>query len=112
MRFFLGARCQAARARASAHRRAGARATGSREAKLATFSSPAAPAPAALWHKSGLAELRPALVIVVAVTAARVLFIATAPLELDFEEAQYWHWAQQLAWGYYSKPPLVAWLIA
>ena len=33
-------------------------------------------------------------------------------LELSFDEAQYWHWAQRLDWGYYSKGPLIAWLIA
>jgi 4-amino-4-deoxy-L-arabinose transferase-like glycosyltransferase len=79
---------------------------------VATLSSPAAPALAAPSRPSSLAAFRITLAVVAAVTAIRVLFIATAPLELDFEEAQYWHWAQQLAWGYYSKPPLVAWLIA
>ena len=33
-------------------------------------------------------------------------------LELFFDEAYYWGWAQELAWGYYSKPPMVAWLIS
>jgi 4-amino-4-deoxy-L-arabinose transferase-like glycosyltransferase len=28
------------------------------------------------------------------------------------DEAYYWDWSRQLAWGYYSKPPMVAWLIA
>ena len=79
---------------------------------MATLSSPAVPAVAARSQPSGVAAFRLTLAIILALTAARVLFIATAPLELDFEEAQYWHWAQQLAWGYYSKPPLVAWLIA
>lgn len=79
---------------------------------MATFSSPTAPILAARRDRTGPAELRLALVIVLAVTAARVVFIAMAPLELDFEEAQYWHWAQHPAWGYYSKPPLIAWLIA
>src|SRR5690242_6829378 len=88
------------------------RATRRREALVATLSSPGAPTLAALSRPSSLAAFRVTLAVVAAVTAIRVLFIATAPLELDFEEAQYWHWAQQLAWGYYSKPPLVAWLIA
>ncbi len=30
--------------------------------------------------------------------------IALAP-----DEAQYWTWSQQLDWGYYSKPPGIAW---
>ncbi len=32
--------------------------------------------------------------------------------DLFFDEAQYWAWAQAPAWGYYSKPPLIAWIIA
>ncbi len=27
------------------------------------------------------------------------------------DEAQYWTWSQQLDWGYYSKPPAIAWQI-
>lgn len=33
-------------------------------------------------------------------------------LELGPDEAQYWWWAQTPAWGYFSKPPLIAWTIA
>ncbi|MEM9278731.1 MAG: glycosyltransferase family 39 protein [Pseudomonadota bacterium] len=32
--------------------------------------------------------------------------------ELFFDEAQYWFWAQELEFGYFSKPPLLAWIIA
>ncbi len=32
-------------------------------------------------------------------------------LDLSVDEAQYWYWAQHPAWGYFSKPPLLAWLI-
>lgn len=31
--------------------------------------------------------------------------------DLFFDEAQYWAWSQQPAFGYYSKPPLIAWII-
>jgi 4-amino-4-deoxy-L-arabinose transferase-like glycosyltransferase len=31
--------------------------------------------------------------------------------ELFFDEAQYWFWSRELAAGYYSKPPLIAWII-
>ncbi|HPE58696.1 MAG TPA: glycosyltransferase family 39 protein [Thiolinea sp.] len=34
------------------------------------------------------------------------------PLPLYVDEAQYWYWAQQLDWGYYSKPPVIAAVIA
>lgn len=40
------------------------------------------------------------------------LFIAEAGgFDLHFDEAQYWEWSRQLDWSYYSKGPLVAWLI-
>lgn len=32
-------------------------------------------------------------------------------ISLFSDEAQYWTWAQALDWGYYSKPPVIAWLI-
>ena len=28
------------------------------------------------------------------------------------DEAQYWLWSQDLDYGYFSKPPLLAWVIA
>jgi 4-amino-4-deoxy-L-arabinose transferase-like glycosyltransferase len=28
------------------------------------------------------------------------------------DEAYYWDWGRQLSWGYFSKPPLIAWLMA
>lgn len=36
----------------------------------------------------------------------------TSTAGLHYDEAQYWVWAQDPAWGYFSKPPMVAWLIA
>jgi 4-amino-4-deoxy-L-arabinose transferase-like glycosyltransferase len=33
------------------------------------------------------------------------------PLELYPDEAQYWLWSRALDFGYYSKPPMVAWAI-
>ena len=53
----------------------------------------------------------PALALVAVITLIRLAFIAWSGLELDFEEAQYWFWSKALAWGYFSKPPLIAWLI-
>jgi hypothetical protein len=49
---------------------------------------------------------------VAAITAARLLWLAVQSAGLYPDEAQYWFWAQHPAFGYYSKPPLVAWLIA
>lgn len=33
-------------------------------------------------------------------------------VDVSFDEGQYWGWAQAPAFGYYSKPPMVAWAIA
>ncbi|AWM37320.1 hypothetical protein GobsT_47250 [Gemmata obscuriglobus] len=39
-------------------------------------------------------------------------YLATnCPLDLSPDEAHYWQWSRHLAWSYYSKGPLVAWLI-
>ncbi len=40
----------------------------------------------------------------------RFLTVA-CPIDLAGDEAQYWTWSRHLAAGYYSKGPLVAWLI-
>ncbi len=42
----------------------------------------------------------------------RLSFLILAPLDLSPDEAYYWDWSRHLDWGYYSKPPLVAWIIA
>jgi 4-amino-4-deoxy-L-arabinose transferase-like glycosyltransferase len=46
------------------------------------------------------------------ITALRLLWLWLQPAGLYPDEAQYWFWGKHLAVGYYSKPPLVAWLIA
>ena len=42
----------------------------------------------------------------------RVLALRNSPLDLLPDEAQYWSWSRHLAFGYFSKPPVIAWLIA
>jgi hypothetical protein len=37
--------------------------------------------------------------------------LCDCPLDLAPDEAHYWHWSRHLDWSYYSKGPLVAWLI-
>jgi 4-amino-4-deoxy-L-arabinose transferase-like glycosyltransferase len=46
------------------------------------------------------------------ITLARLAVLVVSPLELYPDEAQYWLWSRELAFGYFSKPPMVAWLIA
>ena len=41
----------------------------------------------------------------------RISAVILTPLELYADEAQYWRWGQTLEWGYYSKPPMIAWVI-
>lgn len=49
---------------------------------------------------------------VAALTLLRLVWLATNEPNLYADEAQYWVWAQDLRLGYYTKPPLIAWLIA
>ena len=54
---------------------------------------------------------RTALYAVAAITLVRIAVLMTTPLQLYPDEAQYWWWAQTPDFGYFSKPPLIAWLI-
>lgn len=49
---------------------------------------------------------------ILAITAARLLWLSVQSAGLYPDEAQYWFWSRHVAFGYYSKPPLVAWMIA
>ncbi len=55
--------------------------------------------------------LRPALEIVGLVTVLRLVLLAVNKTDLFVDEAQYWLWGQHFAFGYYSKPPLIGWVI-
>lgn len=58
----------------------------------------------ARWHRllaGGLAVL----------LAFRLAALWANGTDLYFDEAQYWSWSLDPAFGYYSKPPLIAWLI-
>ena len=55
--------------------------------------------PVRLWAGLGL---------LLAVRLVALKFNAT---DLFFDEAQYWSWSLEPAFGYYSKPPLIAWVI-
>ncbi|KUO53845.1 MAG: hypothetical protein APF80_05535 [Alphaproteobacteria bacterium BRH_c36] len=41
----------------------------------------------------------------------RLVALALNRTDLFFDEAQYWFWSLEPAFGYYSKPPLIAWII-
>ncbi len=42
----------------------------------------------------------------------KISYIASNGLELIGDESYYWDWSRQPDWCYYSKPPMVAWIIA
>jgi 4-amino-4-deoxy-L-arabinose transferase-like glycosyltransferase len=48
----------------------------------------------------------------VALVWLRIVALRLSPLNLHFDEAQYWAWSRSFELGYFSKPPLIAWLIA
>src|SRR5690606_42128196 len=62
-----------------------------------------APPPDRLW--------RTLLLLVLGLTVARLMVLFDSPLELYPDEAQYWLWSRTLDFGYFSKPPMVAWTI-
>ncbi|MEM7460498.1 MAG: glycosyltransferase family 39 protein [Pseudomonadota bacterium] len=54
---------------------------------------------------------RLAIAIIVGLLVVRIALAWLSPLELYADEAQYWRWSGSLEWGYYSKPPMIAWMI-
>lgn len=55
--------------------------------------------------------LKIALALIAIVTVVRVVVLVLSPLNLYPDEAQYWWWSQTPDWGYFSKPPLIGWVI-
>ena len=66
------------------------------------------PATRAAFDRATLAFL----VVLIAAMAGRVALLQLNPLDLYLDEAQYWMWSRSLEWGYFTKPPMVAWAIA
>jgi 4-amino-4-deoxy-L-arabinose transferase-like glycosyltransferase len=53
-----------------------------------------------------------AILLVLAAAGLHLAYLAhDCPLDLVPDEAHYWDWSRHLDWSYYSKGPLVAWLI-
>jgi 4-amino-4-deoxy-L-arabinose transferase-like glycosyltransferase len=50
-------------------------------------------------------------IVLLLLLVARLAGIATTSAELYADEAQYWRWSRTFEWGYYSKPPMIAWVI-
>jgi 4-amino-4-deoxy-L-arabinose transferase-like glycosyltransferase len=60
-------------------------------------------------ERSGIGQL---LLWLTVLTLYRIWILPRLGITLYVDEAQYWTWSQQLDWGYFSKPPVIAWLIA
>src|SRR5262245_20356597 len=53
-----------------------------------------------------------ALFLILGAACLHLAYLAwDCPLDLAPDEAHYWDWSRHLDWSYYSKGPLVAWLI-
>jgi 4-amino-4-deoxy-L-arabinose transferase-like glycosyltransferase len=51
------------------------------------------------------------LFIISGITLWRVITLHFDNTDLFVDEAQYWLWSQNIDFGYYSKPPMIAWII-
>lgn len=74
--------------------------------------TPVAPSLSRRWLDS--LTRRPALwalALIAASFAVRLWFVASNQLDLVQDEAQYWDWSRRPQWSYYSKGPLIAWVI-
>jgi hypothetical protein len=52
-----------------------------------------------------------AALFIAALTAWRVAALGWAGTDLYTDESQYWFWSTDLAFGYFSKPPMIAGVI-
>ncbi len=50
--------------------------------------------------------------ILIFITIFKLFVLSNSPLELSVDEAQYWDWSNDLQFGYFTKPPFIAWLIS
>jgi hypothetical protein len=70
-------------------------------------------------RRPGLLSRTPAVVcrliaasLILGAAALHIWYLSSAfALDLASDEAHYWDWSRHLDWSYYSKGPLVAWLI-
>jgi len=52
------------------------------------------------------------LLLLIGITLLRLGYLYIVPLDLGPDESYYWDWSRQLDLGYFSKPPLIAWVNA
>ena len=51
------------------------------------------------------------VIVLVLLTLFHVFLILYNPFDLSADEAYYWVWSRNIDWAYYSKGPVIAWLI-
>lgn len=56
-------------------------------------------------------KFQTAIVVIFAIALYRLFVIASGSIPVDIEEAYYTSWKDTLDWGYYSKPPLMPFLL-
>ncbi len=49
--------------------------------------------------------------VLLVVFGVRVVYAAFFPLDLATDESYYWDWGRRLDYGYFSKPPMIGWLM-
>jgi 4-amino-4-deoxy-L-arabinose transferase-like glycosyltransferase len=56
---------------------------------------------------------RTAMRVIAGVAAFRLLYLVPfiAKFDLVADESYYWDWGRRLDWGYFSKPPMIGWLM-
>lgn len=64
-----------------------------------------------MTRAAAMTPARAAGLAIAGLTLARLVFLWLSPLNLDTDEAQYWEWSRGFDFGYFSKPPLLAWII-
>ena len=51
------------------------------------------------------------LILLLGLSLVRFIGLYVSPVNLHGDEAQYWAWSRTFDWGYFSKPPMIAWVI-
>lgn len=51
------------------------------------------------------------IIFLISITLFRIYYILNGPLDLSPDEAHYWEWSRRLDLSYYSKGPIIAYLI-
>jgi 4-amino-4-deoxy-L-arabinose transferase-like glycosyltransferase len=71
----------------------------------------AAPACRLAWFTPGRCRAIFAALMVLGFVGHLRYLMVDCPIDLSGDEAQYWEWSRKLDWSYYSKGPLVAYII-